>query len=204
MIPPASPLASLWRLDPAVVFLNHGSFGACPTAVLEAQSDWRARLEREPVLFLHRELEHHLDAARASLGEFLGADPDDLAFVTNATVGVNTILRSLRLAPGDEVVTTDHEYNACRNALDAVVASAGARVVQAQIPFPGCTSDAVVDAIAKALSPRTRLVLIDHVTSPTGLVFPVERIIAIAQKRVRIRFREIFHVGGIQSAGVFG
>lgn len=165
------------------MFLNHGSFGACPTAVLDAQSEWRARMEREPVLFLHRELEHHLDAARASLGEFLGADPDDLAFVTNATVGVNTVLRSLRLAPGDEVVTTDHEYNACRNALDSVAASAGARVVQAQIPFPGCTPDGVVDAIAAVLSPRTRLVLIDHVTSPTGLVFPVERVIAIARTR---------------------
>ncbi len=182
-LPPPSPFARHWRLDPDVVFLNHGSFGACPVAVLEAQHEWRQRMEREPVRFLHRELETHLDAARERLAGFLRADADDLAFVANATVGVNTILRSLTLAAGDEVVTTNHEYNACRNALDDVVAKAGARVVQAQIGFPGCTREQVIEAVTGALSPRTRLVLIDHVTSPTGLVLPVGEVIAIARAR---------------------
>src|SRR5690606_21888990 len=122
-IAPVSP-STFWRLDPEVTFLNHGSFGACPGPVLDAQGELRARLEREPVLFMQRQLERLLDGARARLAEFVRADPDDLAFVANATTGVNTVLRSLELSPGDELVTTDHEYNACRNALEAVARAA--------------------------------------------------------------------------------
>src|SRR5687767_11543001 len=100
-------LARYWPLDPDITFLNHRSFGACPWPVLHAQSEWRARMEREPVLFLATALEGHLDAARARLGELLGADPDDLAFVPNATTGVNTVLRSLEFSSGDEILATD-------------------------------------------------------------------------------------------------
>src|SRR5438132_342174 len=99
-----------WTLDPDVAFLNHGSFGACPIAVLAKQTELRDRLEREPVQFFLKELEPMLDAARASLARFVGADPDDLAFVSNATSGANTVLRSLDWKPGDELVTTDHAY----------------------------------------------------------------------------------------------
>ena len=101
---------ALWPLDPAVAFLNHGSYGACPREVLRHQAELRAEMEAEPVRFLGRDLDDRLDAARAALGAFVGADPDDLAFVSNATGGVNAVLRSLRLAPGDELLTTDHAY----------------------------------------------------------------------------------------------
>jgi isopenicillin-N epimerase len=176
-------LARHWTLDPAVGFLNHGSFGACPEAVLEEQRAWQRRIEREPVLFLHREIETELDRARAALGRFVGADPDDLAFVPNATAGVNTVLRSLPFRAGDELLTTDQEYNASRNALDFVAERSGAKVVVARVPFPIASPDVVVERIVEKITPRTRLLLVDHVSSPTGLVFPIAAIVREAAAR---------------------
>ena len=173
----------LWPLDPDVTFLNHGSYGACPRAVLEAQGRLRDRLEGEPVRFLSRELEGLLDGAREALGAFVGTDPDDLAFLPNATSGVNTVLRWLDLGAGDELLATDHTYNACRNALDAVAARAGARVVVASLPFPVAAPEGALEAVLSRVGPRTRLALVDHVTSPTGLVLPIERLIAEMNRR---------------------
>ncbi|HXH84088.1 MAG TPA: aminotransferase class V-fold PLP-dependent enzyme [Candidatus Tectomicrobia bacterium] len=169
----AKDLAALWPLDPAVTFLNHGSFGACPTEVLRHQAALRAEMEAEPVRFLSRELDDRLDAARAALAAFLAADPEDVAFVTNATSGVNAVLRSLTFGPGDELLTTDHAYGACRNTLEFVARRAGARVVVATLPWPVPAAEAIVDAVMARVTPRTRLALIDHVTSPTALVLPV-------------------------------
>jgi isopenicillin-N epimerase len=170
-------LSTYWPLEEDVTFLNHGSFGACPRAVLETQRGLVERLEREPVRFLSRELEGLLDAARAELGAFVGASPDDLAFVPNATAGVNTVLRWLTFRAGEELLVTDHGYNACRNAVEAVAGRAGARVVVAAVPFPIGSPDEVVGAVLARVTPKTRLALLDHVTSPTGLVFPIARLI---------------------------
>ncbi len=178
-----SPYADLWTLDPSVTFLNHGSFGACPRAVLAKQDEWRARLERQPVQFLARDLEGLLDEARGALGSFLGADPRDLAFVANATAGVNAVLRSLAFAPGDELLTTDHVYGACRNALRFVAERSGAAVVTAAVPFPLRDPAEVVDAVLARVTARTRLALLDHVTSPTGLVFPIAPLVAALAAR---------------------
>jgi len=181
--PAWSPHARHWALDPQVVFLNHGSFGACPRPVLAEQQRWRERLEAEPVRFMVRELEPALDAARAALAAFVGARPRDLAFVPNATAGVSSVLASLALRPGDELLTTDHAYNACRNALDRVAARSGARVQAVRLPFPLRHADELVEPLLAAAGPRTRLALIDHVTSPTGLVLPVERLVPALQAR---------------------
>lgn len=182
-LPPPSEHARHWDLDPTVVFLNHGSFGACPRIVLQRQQELRAEMEREPVRFVHRELEGRLDEARAALAAFVGGDADDLAFVANATAGVNTVLRSLTFAAGDELLTTDHEYNACRNALDFVADRSGAKVVVAAIPFPLQSPQQVVDAVLAKVTARTKLLLIDHVTSPTGLVLPIAPIVAELRAR---------------------
>ena len=166
-----------------MAFLNHGSFGACPTEILRYQAELRAQMEAEPVRFLSRELEGRLDVARAALGAFVGADPDDLAFIGNATGGVNAVLRSLRLAAGDELLTTDHAYAACRNTLDYVASVSGARVTVATIPFPVASPDAIVDTVLAQVTPRTRVALLDHVTSPTGLILPIERLVAELARR---------------------
>jgi isopenicillin-N epimerase len=178
-----SDLARHWALDPAITFLNHGSFGATPREVLEAQARWRDRMEAQPVQLLARDLPGLLAETRTALGAFVGADPDDLAFVTNATGAINAVVRSLHFEPGDEFLTDDHEYNATINVLRHVAERDGARVIVARIPFPTASEDEVFDAMIGAVSDRTRLVLVSHVTSPTALVFPVGRIVAALAER---------------------
>ena len=173
----AQELASHWVLDPAVTYLNHGSFGACPRAVLEAQSAMRREMEREPVDFLDGTLPARLDAARVNLADFLGADGQDLVFVPNATVGVNAVLRSLPFEPGDEILLTNHTYAACRKAAEFVAARTGAQIVVAHLPFPLRGAEEIVSAVLACVSARTRLALVDHVTSPTALLLPIARLI---------------------------
>lgn len=168
----------LWPLDPGVTFLNHGSFGSCPRRVLAVQRRLQRRLEREPVDFLVRELEPLLDDARSSLAKFVGCDADDLVFVSNATSGVNAVLRSLRFEPGDELLVTDQEYNACRNALNFIADRSGASIVVANVPFPVRSADEIIAGVLERVTPRTRLALLDHVTSQTGLVFPLAEVLA--------------------------
>jgi isopenicillin-N epimerase len=178
-----SPLASHWSLDPEVTFLNHGSYGACPVEVLDAQRAWRDRLERQPVKFFSRDLDGLLAQARRPIARFVGADPDDLALIANATGGVNAVLRSLSFEPGDEILATDHEYNAILNVARHVAARDGARVVVAELPFPTISDDDVVERILAAATERTRLAVISHVTSPTAVVFPIDRIVAALDDR---------------------
>lgn len=183
MQPPPSELAHHWTLDPEVTYLNHGAFGACPREVLAVQAGFRAKLERNAMQYFLRDLEPLLDAAREQLGAFLHADPEELAFVDNATEGLNTVLRSLRFEPGDELLTTSHAYNAALTALQAVAGRSGARVVVADVPFPIRGPEEVTEAVLAAVTPRTRLAVLDHVTSPTGILFPVETLVPTLQDR---------------------
>jgi isopenicillin-N epimerase len=175
--PSSEQLLNYWSFDPAITFLNHGSFGACPLPVLAAQQQWRARMEQQPLQFFGRDLEALLDQARSELAAFVGANADDLAFVPNATTAINTVLRSLVFEPGDELLTTSQEYNACRNALDYVAERYGLTLVVAEVPFPIDAPEQVVNAIVGCVSAKTRLALIDHIVSQTGLVFPLAALV---------------------------
>ncbi len=170
-------------LDPAVVFLNHGSFGACPREVLGEQGRIRSELEREPVRFMLDRLEPELDRVRVELARRFSADAEGIAFVPNATTAVATVLDSLALAPGDELLVTDHAYAACKNVLTRAAERRGAEVVVARIPFPLEHESEVTSAVLEALGPRTKLALLDHVTSPTALVFPIADLVARVQER---------------------
>jgi isopenicillin-N epimerase len=170
-------VGAAWPLDPAITFLNHGSCGACPTPVLAAQQAWRDQMEAEPIDFLGRQLPGLLDATRTALADFVGGAADDLGFVPNATAGVNTVLRSLRFRPGDELLATSLEYNASLNALRYAAERDGAEVVIAGIPLPLRDPGDVVDAILARVTPRTKLALISHITSPTAVVLPIKDLV---------------------------
>lgn len=169
--------AEHWQLDPGVTFLNHGSFGACPTKVLQRQQKWREEMERQPLQFLVRDLETHLDRPRHALADLLHVRAEDLAWVRNATAGVNAVLRSYPFRPGDGLLTTNHAYNACRNVIDFVARKCNAQVHVARIPFPLHSPEQVVESVMSMVTPRTRLAMLDHVTSPTGLVMPIDTLI---------------------------
>lgn len=164
-------------LDPEVVFLNHGAFGACPKHVLDYQHALRMEMEAGPPQFLWRRYEERLDPARAEIARFVGAKPRDLVLTTNATTGINAVVRSLRLRRGDELLTTSLDYNASHNVLVEAAAKAGARVVVADLPFPVATAETLPAAVLERVTKRTRLVLLDHVTSNTGLVLPLQKIL---------------------------
>lgn len=174
---------ALFALEAETIFLNHGSFGSCPLAVLEHQNEIRRRLELQPVKFFQRDFEPLLDEARAALGKFVGAAADDLVFVSNATEGVNTVLRSLPFEAGDELLVSSHEYNACSNAIRYAGEKCGAKVLTVDFPFPIESEEAIFEAVMAKVTDKTRLLLIDHVTSQTGLVLPIKRIIDVLKER---------------------
>lgn len=175
-------LKALFLLDPDVVFLNHGSFGATPRPVFEAYQAWQERLERQPVQFLTKELPHELALARETLGRFVGADAADLVCVPNVTFGLNVVARSLDLGPGDEVLTTDHEYGACSNVWEFLSQKRGFRVVRQAIPLPLAPQEVLVEQIWRGVTPRTRVIFISHITSPTAMRLPVKAICGRARE----------------------
>src|SRR5690242_2009193 len=194
--PSPTELRREYLLDPEVAFLNHGSFGACPRAVFERYQAWQRELEHEPVDFLARRLPDLLDSARATLATYLGCRPADLAFVQNATTGVNLAARSLALGPGDEVLATDLEYGACDLAWEWVCRRAEARYVRAPIPLPLRDPGEVVDALFAHADERTRAVYVSHVTSVTGLVLPLAEIVARARSRALLTIVDGAHAPG--------
>lgn len=176
-------LRDQWQFEPGITYLNHGAFGAPSIPVEDAARGWRDRTAANPTAFFERELPTALRSAAGELATHLGGTGDDLVFVNNVTAGINAVLRSLVLMPGDEVVVTNHLYISARRTLDFVCERAGARLIFADVPFPVRNENDIVSAVVGAMSPRTRLVMLDHVTHETALVLPIERIAARCAER---------------------
>ena len=178
-------LAALFLLDPEVTFLNHGSYGACPRPVFEAYQGWQGKLERQPVAFLdpNRGLSGWMREARVALAADIGASADDLVGLTNATTALNIVAQSLDLKPGDEILTTDHEYAALEKTWAYVCRRSGAVVKVVKIPLPLTTEAQFTGAVLAGMTDRTRVLFLSHITSATALVFPIERAVAEARAR---------------------
>lgn len=176
-------LRDLWSFDPGMIFLNQGAFGAVLREVAQDQDRWRARMERQTARFFMSDLPGLIRETVDVLAPYLGTEPARMVMVENASTGIMAVLNAVPLAPGDRVVTTTQVYNAVRQALAHVTARAAAEVVECPLPVPVTGEQAVVDAITAALDDRVRLVVIDHVASPTALVLPVARIVAMCRER---------------------
>ena len=181
----AENLAALFLLDPKVTFLNHGSYGACPRPVFETYQRWQLQLERQPIAFLDpaRGLNGWMHASRAALASELGTSADNLVGLTNATVALNIVAQSLDLKPGDEILTTDHEYAALDKTWAYVCRRSGAKMVVVDIPLPLTSEAQFTDALVSGLTDRTRVLFLSHITSATALVFPIGRAVAEARAR---------------------
>ena len=178
----AGDLRKLFLLDPSIHFLNHGSFGACPKEVFEVYQNWQRKLEAQPVLFLGREIQSFDQEARHALGEYLHVSGDNLVFVPNATYGVNIVARSLPLKTDDEILTTNHEYGACDYTWEFVCAKTGARYVHQEISIPVHSSDEMLEEFWMGVTPRTKIIYLSHITSPTALTLPIAKICERARK----------------------
>lgn len=169
-------LKELFLLDPTVVFLNHGSFGACPRPVFEEYQQWQCRLEEQPVKFIGRDLGGYLHHARQVLGDYVGSPANDLVYIPNATFGINIVGRSLPLGPGDEVLATDHEYGANDRLWTFLGRKQGFSYVRQPVPLPATSPAEIVEQIWQGVTPRTRLIFLSHITSCSALRLPVEEI----------------------------
>ena len=163
-------------IAPDLVYLNHGSQGACPRPVFEAYQARQLELERDPCGFGGR-LGDLLEEARAVLGDYVGASSQDLVYMTNATTAINTVAKSLELGPGDEILGTDHEYGAMDLTWRSVCERTGARHVRQHIPLPASSQDEVIEAIWSGVTPRTRVLFFSHITSPTAMILPIDELV---------------------------
>ena len=173
----ASEYSELWNLSPEVIYLNHGSFGACPKEVLKYQSEIRLNLEEQPMSFFLRKADELLYNSKVILAEFISAEAENIVFVPNVTNGVSTVLNSLKLNNNDHILITNHIYFACRNAIEHFAKKSGVIIDIAEVNFPDSSDDNCIEAILDKVNSKTRIALIDHITSPTGIIFPVKEVV---------------------------
>ena len=177
-LPPYSEFERFWNHRNDTVFLNHGSFGSCPSSILARQQELQQKIEEDPVRFVTEDFEPLYHENKQALAEFLNSHPDDLVLVKNATQGVNTVLHSLTFNRGDELLTHSHVYGACLHALRYTAEKSGCNIVTADIPFPLNSPEEVKSAILSKVGPRTKFALIDHITSASGIIFPIREIVS--------------------------
>ncbi|MEE9464513.1 MAG: aminotransferase class V-fold PLP-dependent enzyme [Candidatus Neomarinimicrobiota bacterium] len=177
-----TPLKSQYLLDPQFIFLNDGAFGSCPRPVFEAYQAWQKRIEGRPEEYLWRNREQYLAPVRQALARYLGADPANLAFVPNATTGINIVARSLKLQAGDEILASNHEYGAIDRTWAFIAAKTGARYINRVLPPPLTTHDDFIEVFWGAVTDQTRIICLSHITSPTALIFPIAEICARARQ----------------------
>jgi isopenicillin-N epimerase len=189
-------LKEYFHLDPTIHFLNHGSYGATPKPVFEAYQKWQLRLETQPVLFLGREFYRFIKESREVLGEYLHVSADDLVYIPNATHGVNIVARSLDLRPGDEILTSDHEYGACDYTWEFVCNKTGATYIHQSIPLPVYTEDEIVEQLWQGVTPRTRVIYLSHITSATALRLPIEEVCRRARQAGILTIVDAAHTPG--------
>ena len=189
-------LKEQFLLDPNIVFLNHGSFGATPKPVFRVYQDWQRELERQPVEFLGRRATELLAGSRAILAGYLGTQRDNLVYVTNATIGVNIVARSLRLGPGDEVLATGHEYGACDRTWRFLAQKRGFSYINRPIHLPLTTREDFVKQLWQAVTARTKVIFISHITSPTASIFPVDEVCRLARAQGLLTLVDGAHAPG--------
>ncbi|MDD4603704.1 MAG: aminotransferase class V-fold PLP-dependent enzyme [Bacteroidales bacterium] len=191
-----SEFANQWILDPKMIYLNHGSFGATPSAILEKQSEYRERLESGPVRFLIRQMEEMFELSRIKAANFVHASPHDLVFVQNATTAVSTVFRSLHFNPGDEILITNHTYAACRRLVEFICEQSGAHLIEACYDFPINSPDVILEAVLSKVTSRTKIALIDHITSATAIIQPVAAIVKELERKGVDAFIDGAHAPG--------
>ncbi|HZD55782.1 MAG TPA: aminotransferase class V-fold PLP-dependent enzyme [Anaerolineales bacterium] len=189
-------IKNLFLLDPGVVYLNHGSFGATPRPVFKVYQQWQQALERQPVHFFNAELMVELAKARQTLGTYLGAPAEDLACIPNATHAVNLVARSLDLKPGDEILSTNHEYGACNNVWEFICQKSGAHYIRQTVPLPITSPQEVLHELWQAVTPRTRIIFLSHIASSTAACFPVEAVCRRARQAGILTFIDGAHAPG--------
>jgi isopenicillin-N epimerase len=189
-------MKDLFLLNPAITFLNFGSFGACPKPIFETYQAFQRELESEPVEFIVDKAPRYLKNARKSLGNYLNCSADDLVCVTNPSYGVNIIAKNLNLQKGDEILTTDLEYGACDKTWEYYCKKTGAKYLRNKVSLPLTSKEEFVNEFAKGITSKTKLIFMSHITSSTALIFPVEEICKLARERGILCFVDGAHGPG--------
>ena len=189
-------MKSQFLLDPKITFLNHGSFGACPKTVFENYQHWQLELEKQPVQFLTKHWAVHLKTSKEAVADFVGCSPDDFFFTPNPTIAINTVMRSIKLEPGDEILTTNHEYGAMDRTWNFYCEKSGAKYIRQNISLPIQSKESLLEEFWKGYSPKTKIIFLNQISSATALIFPVKEIIEKARALGLITIIDGAHVPG--------